>query len=83
VDLFGFSDALNKRTFEGTNVGVLSGLTYDARSDVDYGVVDNEGTTDILGPPGTTEDCKMTADSQMLEVRDATDEVSPRRECHP
>jgi len=45
VDLFGFSDALNKRTFEGTNVGGLSGLTYDAGKDVYYGLVDNEGTT--------------------------------------
>jgi hypothetical protein len=26
VDLFGFSDALDKRTFGGTNVGGLSGL---------------------------------------------------------
>lgn len=45
VDLFGFSDALNKRTFDGTNVGGLSGLTYDAGRDVYYGLVDNEGTT--------------------------------------
>jgi hypothetical protein len=45
VDLFGFSDALNKRTFEGTNVGGLSGLTYDASRDVYHGLVDNEGTT--------------------------------------
>jgi hypothetical protein len=45
VDLLGFSDALNKRTFEGTNVGGLSGLTYDATRDVYYGLVDNEGTT--------------------------------------
>jgi len=45
VDLFGFSDALNKRTFEDTNVGGLSGLTYDASKDVYYGLVDNEGTT--------------------------------------
>ena len=29
VDLYGFSDALNKRTFKDTNVGGLSGLTYD------------------------------------------------------
>jgi hypothetical protein len=34
VDLYGFSDALNKRTFEGTNVGGISGLTYDTSRDV-------------------------------------------------
>jgi hypothetical protein len=45
VDLLGFSDTLNKRTFNGTNVGGLSGLTYDATRDVYYGLVDNEGTT--------------------------------------
>ena len=45
VDLYGFSDALDKRTFDGTNVGGLSGLTYDAGRNVHYGLVDNEGTT--------------------------------------
>ena len=45
VDLLGFSDALNKRTFDGTNVGGLSGLTYDASRDVYYSLVDNEGAT--------------------------------------
>jgi hypothetical protein len=45
VDLLGFSDALDKRTFKGTNVGGLSGLTYDASRDVYYALVDNEGTT--------------------------------------
>jgi hypothetical protein len=45
VDLYGFSDALDKRTFDGTNVGGLSGLTYDAGRNVYYGLVDNEGTT--------------------------------------
>ncbi len=45
VDLYGFSDALDKRTFDGTNIGGLSGLTYDADRDVYYGLVDNEGTT--------------------------------------
>ncbi len=45
VDPFGFSDALDKRTFEGTNIGGLSGLTYDAGRGVYYGLVDNEGTT--------------------------------------
>jgi len=44
VDFLGFSDALNKRTFDGTNVGGISGLTYDASRDVYYGLVDNEGT---------------------------------------
>jgi hypothetical protein len=45
VDLLGFSDALDKRTFEGTNVGGLSRLTYDATRDLYYGLIDNEGTT--------------------------------------
>ncbi|MGI8858684.1 MAG: esterase-like activity of phytase family protein [Rubrobacteraceae bacterium] len=45
VDFLGFSDALNKQTFEGTNVGGLSGLVYDARRDVYYSIVDNEGAT--------------------------------------
>jgi hypothetical protein len=45
VDLFGFSDRLDKKTFDGTNVGGSSGLTYDASRDVYYGLVDNEGTT--------------------------------------
>ena len=45
VDFLGFSDKLDKQTFEGTNVGGLSGLTYDASRDVYYGLVDNEGAT--------------------------------------
>jgi hypothetical protein len=46
VDFLGFSDELNKTTFEGTSVGGLSGLAYDGRRDVYYSVVDNQGTTD-------------------------------------
>ena len=45
VDLYGFSDALDKTTFRGTTVGGLSGITYDARRDVYYALVDNQGTT--------------------------------------
>lgn len=45
VDFLGFSDALNKTTFEGTNVGGLSALTYDRRNDVYYSLVDNERET--------------------------------------
>ena len=45
VDLYGFSDALDKRTFRGTDVGGLSGITYDAERDVYYALVDNQGTT--------------------------------------
>lgn len=46
VDFLGFSDALNKHTFEGTNVGGLSGLTYDVRrGGVYHSIVDNEGST--------------------------------------
>jgi len=45
VDLYGFSDSLDKRTFDGTDVGGLSGLTYDADRDVYYALVDNQGTT--------------------------------------
>ncbi|CAA9448812.1 MAG: hypothetical protein AVDCRST_MAG78-3156 [uncultured Rubrobacteraceae bacterium] len=44
VDFLGFSDVLNKRTFEGTSVGGLSGLTYDQRRKVYYSVVDNGPT---------------------------------------
>jgi hypothetical protein len=45
VDFLGFSDALNKDTFEGTSVGGLSGLTYDVRRGVYHAIVDNQGTT--------------------------------------
>lgn len=48
VDLFGFSDALDKQSFDGTSVGGLSALTYDRRRDVYYGLVDN-------GPASTSE----------------------------
>jgi hypothetical protein len=41
VDFLGFSDALDKQAFEGTGVGGLSGLAYDARRGVYYGLVDN------------------------------------------
>lgn len=44
VDFLGFSDALDKQTFEGTNVGGISGLAY-ARRDIYHGLVDNEGET--------------------------------------
>lgn len=46
VDFLGFSDALNKQTFEGTSVGGLSGIIYDQRRSVYYSVVDNQGTAD-------------------------------------
>ena len=45
VDFLGFSDTLNKQTFEGTNVGGLSALTYDQRRKVYYSLVDNQSTT--------------------------------------
>jgi len=48
VDFLGFSDALNKETFEGASVGGLSALTYDARRGVYYSLVDN-------GPAATSE----------------------------
>ena len=48
VDFLGFSDALNKRSFEGTSVGGLSALTYDGRRGVYYSLVDN-------GPAATSE----------------------------
>ena len=48
VDFLGFSDALNKQTFEGTNVGGLSALSYDARRGAYYSLVDN-------GPTATSE----------------------------
>jgi len=48
VDFLGFSDALDKRTYEGTSVGGLSALTYDQRRDVYYSLVDN-------GPAATSE----------------------------
>lgn len=41
VDFLGFSDALNKQTFEGTSVGGLSALTYGGRRSVYYSLVDN------------------------------------------
>ncbi len=45
VDLYGFSDALDKQAYGGTDVGGLSGLTYDRTRDVYYSLVDNQGTT--------------------------------------
>lgn len=45
VALIGYSDALDKTTFGGTNVGGLSGLVYDAARNVYYSVVDSEGET--------------------------------------
>ncbi len=47
VDFLGFSDALNKETYEGTTVGGLSALAYDERRDVYYSLVDN-------GPEGNS-----------------------------
>jgi len=41
VDLLGFSDALDKRTFRGTTVGGLSDLAYTGRRGVYYSIVDN------------------------------------------
>jgi len=41
VDLLGFSDALDKQTYEGTSVGGLSALAYDQRRNVYYSLVDN------------------------------------------
>ena len=41
VDFLGFSDALDKQTYEGTSVGWLSALTYDQRRGVYYSLVDN------------------------------------------
>ncbi len=48
VDFLGFSDALDKQTFEGTSVGGLSALAYDGRKGVYYSLVDN-------GPDATSE----------------------------
>ncbi len=45
VEFLGFSDALNKMTFGGANVGGLSSLTYDRGRDVYYSLVDNERET--------------------------------------
>jgi hypothetical protein len=44
VDFLGFSDALDKQAFEGTSVGGLSALAYDARRGVYYALVDNGPT---------------------------------------
>ena len=41
VDFLGFSDALNKRTYENTAVGGLSALVYIGRRDAYYSLVDN------------------------------------------
>lgn len=45
VELLGFSDALDKVTFNGTTVGGLSGLVYDTQRDRYYSLVDNERET--------------------------------------
>ena len=44
VEFLGFSDALNRATFSGTNVGGLSGLAYAGR-DTYLSLVDNEAST--------------------------------------
>jgi hypothetical protein len=44
--LVGYSDVLDDRTFDGTNVGGLSALTYDPRRDLYYALVDREEETD-------------------------------------
>jgi hypothetical protein len=45
VDFIGYSDALDEQNFEGTNVGGLSALAYDARRDLYYSLVDEEKGT--------------------------------------
>lgn len=45
VLVLGYSDALDKTTFEGTDVGGLSALVHDPERDVYYALVDNEGST--------------------------------------
>ncbi len=42
VDFVGYSDELDKRVYEGTQLGGLSGLAYDSRRNVYYAVVDRE-----------------------------------------
>jgi hypothetical protein len=42
VGSIGYSDALDEQNFEGTEVGGLSALTYDARRDLYYSLVDKE-----------------------------------------
>jgi hypothetical protein len=42
VEFLGSSDALDKRSFENTNVGGLSALTYDPRLNLYYSLVDRE-----------------------------------------
>ena len=44
VDVLGFSDAFNKRTYEGTSVGGLSALAYAGRQSTYYSLVDNGPT---------------------------------------
>ena len=45
VGLIGFSDALDKQSFAGTDVGGLSALTHDRHRGVYYALVDNERQT--------------------------------------
>lgn len=45
VGFLGFSDALNKDEYAGTDVGGLSDLVYDRKRDRYYAVVDNQGDT--------------------------------------
>lgn len=46
VGFLGFSDALDKETFEGTEVGGLSALAYDRKRGVYYSLVDNGPESD-------------------------------------
>ena len=57
VELLGFSDALDKARFAGTDVGGLSAFAYDPGRDVYYALVDNERDTParvytVRLPPG-------------------------------
>jgi hypothetical protein len=45
VGFIGYSDALDEQSFEGTKVGGLSALTYDARRGLYYSLVDKEKGT--------------------------------------
>ncbi|CAA9564114.1 MAG: hypothetical protein AVDCRST_MAG88-1746, partial [uncultured Thermomicrobiales bacterium] len=75
VEFLGFSDALNKATFGGTNVGGLSALVYDRGRDVYYSLVDNERETPArfytLRLPLAGEGLGMPAVTAVTQLSDA------------
>ena len=71
IDFLGFSDALNKRTYEGTSVGGLSALAHTGLRDTYYSLVDN-GPTAASGARFYTLRIPVKERLGTLEILDVT-----------